>query len=95
MEAQRDDMETVKTVLGEDEDRERTREGEATVGEVGTSLAAAVPGRGDALRRKGTEARLEQLACRAQRASEVIQAWKVCLVQREIEDNRAFRVPLV
>jgi len=75
--------------------REPTHEEEGTVGEVGTSLAAAAPGLGDALQRRGTGAHLVQLGCRAQRANEVIPAWKVCRAQKETEDNRAFKVPLV
>ena len=88
-------METGKMLLGEDEGRERTREGEAIVGEVGTSPAAAVPVLEDASQRRETEARLAQLGCRARRASEVILAWKVFQAQKETEDSRAFRVPLV
>lgn len=81
--------------LDEVGDREPTREEEETVGEVGTSLAAAVPVLEDALQRRGTGAHLVQLGCRAQRANEVIPAWKVCRAQKETEDNRAFKVPLV
>ena len=81
--------------MDEVEGREPTREEEGTVAEVGTSLAAAAPVLDDVSQRRETGAHLAQLGCRAQRANEVIPAWKVCRAQKETEDNRAFKVPLV